>query len=134
MGIVEANDVSIGLEGSGIVTKVGSGVTGLQPGDRVFYLADKCFSTELTVLADRCAKIPSSLPFEQAATMPCVYATVIHSLLDMGGLKSGMSILIHSACGGIGIAALNICQNIQGLEVRSLRLCHIQTNNSTSRS
>lgn len=117
MGIVEANDVSIGLEGSGIVTKVGSGVTGLQPGDRVFYLADKCFSTELTVLADRCAKIPSSLPFEQAATMPCVYATVIHSLLDMGGLKSGMSILIHSACGGIGIAALNICQNIQGLEV-----------------
>ncbi|KAJ5056062.1 KR domain-containing protein [Bipolaris maydis] len=117
MGIVEANNVNIGLEGSGIVTKVGSGVTGLQPGDRVFYLADKCFSTELTVLAERCAKIPSSLPFEQAATMPCVYATVIHSLLDMGGLKSGMSILIHSACGGIGIAALNICQNIPDLEV-----------------
>nr|A0A3G9H990.1 RecName: Full=Highly reducing polyketide synthase ALT1; Short=HR-PKS FUM1; AltName: Full=AAL-toxin biosynthesis cluster protein 1 [Alternaria alternata]BBG74267.1 polyketide synthase [Alternaria alternata] len=117
MGIVEANDVSIGLEGSGVVRKVGNGVTGLQAGDRVFYMADNCFSSQITISALRCVKIPSSLSFEQAATMPCVYATVIHSLLDMGGLQSGQSVLIHSACGGIGIAALNLCRAMPGVEV-----------------
>ncbi|KAF7548169.1 hypothetical protein G7Z17_g7234 [Cylindrodendrum hubeiense] len=117
MGIVEATDVGIGLEGAGVVTEVGAGVVDLQPGDRVFYLADNCFSTQITISAQRCAKIPASLPWEQAATMPCVYATVIHSLLDIGQLQSGQTILIHSACGGIGIAALNVCSNIEGLKV-----------------
>ncbi|KAG4273107.1 acetyltransferase [Fusarium proliferatum] len=117
MGVVEATGVGIGLEGSGVITKVGASVSGLQPGDRVFYLADNCFSTQLTISAQRCAKIPSKLAFEDAATMPCVYATVIHSLLDVGGLRPGQSILIHSACGGIGIAALNLCRNIEGLEI-----------------
>nr|ALQ32752.1 putative polyketide synthase [Fusarium anthophilum] len=117
MGVVEATGVGIGLEGSGVITKVGAGVSGLQPGDRAFYLADNCFSTQITISAQRCAKIPSQLAFEDAATMPCVYATVIHSLLDVGGLRPGQSILIHSACGGIGIAALNLCRNIEGLEI-----------------
>ncbi|KAF5970834.1 fumonisin cluster-polyketide synthase [Fusarium bulbicola] len=117
MGVVEAAGVGIGLEGSGIITKVGTGVSKLQPGDPVFYLADNCFSTQITISAQRCAKIPSQLAFEDAATMPCVYATVIHSLLDIGGLRSGQSILIHSACGGIGIAALNLCRNIEGLDM-----------------
>ncbi|KAG7414885.1 Highly reducing polyketide synthase FUM1 [Fusarium oxysporum f. sp. raphani] len=117
MGVVEATSVGIGLEGSGIITKVGAGVSSLQPGDRVFYLADNCFSTQITISAQRCAKIPSQLAFEDAATMPCVYATIVHSLLDVGGLRSGQSVLIHSACGGIGIAALNLCRNIEGLEI-----------------
>nr|RBQ98724.1 hypothetical protein FVER53263_00316 [Fusarium verticillioides] len=117
MGVVEATGVGIGLEGSGIITKVGAGVGKFQPGDPVFYLADNCFSTQITISAQRCAKIPSQLAFEDAATMPCVYATVIHSLLDVGGLRPGQSILIHSACGGIGIAALNLCRNFQGLEI-----------------
>lgn len=135
MGVVEATGVGIGLEGSGVITKVGAGVGGLQPGDRVFYLADNCFSTQLTISAQRCAKIPPQLAFEDAATMPCVYPTVIHSLLDLGGLRPGQSILIHSACGGIGIAALNLCRNIEGLTVSMNRfradLPFLQGANST---
>ncbi|KAI2915447.1 hypothetical protein CBS147371_5732 [Aspergillus niger] len=117
MGIVEANNLGIGLEGSGVITDVGAGVTDLQVGDRVFYLDDNCFSTRITMSAMRCAKIPSFLSYEEAATMPCVYATVIHSLVDIGGLQSGQSVLIHSACGGIGIAAINVCQSIGGVQV-----------------
>lgn len=117
MGIVEAKNVGIGLEGSGIVTAIGVGVDDLQIGDRVFYLSSSCFSTRITLSALRCAKIPSTLSWEDAATMPCVYATVIHSILEVGGLKNGQSILIHSACGGVGIAALNVCQSIQGVKV-----------------
>lgn len=48
--------------------------------------------------------------------MPCVYATVIHSLINLGGLERGMSVLIHSACGGVGIAAIQICRMV-GAEV-----------------
>ncbi|PYI12621.1 hypothetical protein BO78DRAFT_457054 [Aspergillus sclerotiicarbonarius CBS 121057] len=117
MGIVEAGNLGIGLEGSGVVVDVGAGVTDLQVGDRVFYLNDNCFSTRITMSAMRCAKIPSTLSYKEAATMPCVYATVIHSLLDIGGLQSGQSVLIHSACGGIGIAAINLCQSIGGVQL-----------------
>ncbi|KAF7543126.1 hypothetical protein G7Z17_g10993 [Cylindrodendrum hubeiense] len=117
MGIIEATDIEIGLEGSGVVVQVGAKVTGLRPGDRVFYLEFNCFSTRMTISAKQCAKIPPTLSWEQAATVPCVYATVIHSFLDVGGLKPGQSVLIHSACGGVGIAALNVCQSIGGLEI-----------------
>lgn len=117
MGIVEAKNVGIGLEGSGIITAIGAGVNDLQVGDRVFYLSDNCFATRINMSALRCAKIPSMVSWEEAATMPCVYATVLHSLLEVGGLKSGQSILIHSACGGVGIAALNVCQSIKGVKV-----------------
>jgi NADPH:quinone reductase-like Zn-dependent oxidoreductase len=66
---------------------------------------------------DRCVKIPPSLSFKEAATMPCVYATVIHCLLKVGGLQKDQTIMIHSACGGVGLAAIQICQNVIGAKV-----------------
>lgn len=118
MGVVESSDSS-GLDGSGTVTNVGTGVSNLQPGDRVFYFASGCLSTGITIPAPRCVKIPQSLSWEDAATMPLVYATVIHSLLDMACLQAGQSIMIHSACSGVGIAALNICRSLGVTEVRN---------------
>lgn len=117
MGVLEDKEMSIGLEGSGVVTDVGTGVTNLQVGDRVIYLSKNCFATRITISATKCAMIPQSISYEEAATLPVVYATVIHSLLDVGGLQSGQSVLIHSACGDIGIAALNICQSIGRVQV-----------------
>ncbi|PYH39460.1 ketoacyl-synt-domain-containing protein [Aspergillus neoniger CBS 115656] len=115
--VVIQPQLSIGLEGSGVVTEVGTGVTDLHIGDRVIYLNKNCFATRITISATKCAKIPQNISYEEAATLPAVYATVIHSLLDIGGLQSGQSVLIHSACGGIGIAALNICQSIGRVQV-----------------
>ncbi|PHH88306.1 hypothetical protein CDD83_7707 [Cordyceps sp. RAO-2017] len=117
MGLLALPDGSFGTEGSGVVTKVGSGVADLRPGDRVLYMARHCFSTQATMSAQRCVRIGPSLSWENAATMPCAYATAIHCLLDVGDLRPGQSILIHSACGGVGIAALNVCRSIGGLEV-----------------
>jgi NADPH:quinone reductase-like Zn-dependent oxidoreductase len=115
MGIV--GNAGLGVEGSGIVSEVGSAVTDLKVGDRVMYLVPNCFSTRNRIAAQRCVRLPSSMSWEEAATMPCVYATVIHSLLDVGGLQKGQSVLIHSACGGIGLAAIQICQYIGGVKV-----------------
>jgi NADPH:quinone reductase-like Zn-dependent oxidoreductase len=117
MGILDDGVSELGREGSGIISDVGPGVTDLKIGDRVLYLDQNCFSTRTTIVAQRCAKIPSTLSWEEAASMPCVYATVIHSLLDVGRLQQGQTILIHSACGGVGLAAIQICQNIGEVEV-----------------
>ncbi|KAJ3652424.1 hypothetical protein Zmor_018392 [Zophobas morio] len=54
-------------------------------------------------------KIPDSWTLEDAATVPVVYSTVIYALLMVGDMQPSSSVLIHSATGGIGLAALNIC-------------------------
>ncbi|KAH0524470.1 hypothetical protein TsFJ059_006974 [Trichoderma semiorbis] len=110
MGIVEGYKPGLGIECSGIVHKVGSNVKGLSPGDRVMTIGHGCFTTSFISEASLVVKIPDNLSFEDAATVPCVYATAIHALVNLGGLCEGMSVLVHSACGGVGIAALNICK------------------------
>ncbi|KFY38193.1 hypothetical protein V494_04450 [Pseudogymnoascus sp. VKM F-4513 (FW-928)] len=112
MGIADDEGAGIGLEGSGIIHDIGSNVKHLKIGDRVMVLDRNCFSTHKTCLAERCVKIPDSLSFADAATMPCVYGTVIYSLMKMAYLKAGQTILIHSACGGVGIAAIQLCKMI----------------------
>ncbi|KAK4941986.1 Type I Iterative PKS [Elasticomyces elasticus] len=116
MGIVPSSVAGFGIEAAGIVRKVGSKVEHVRKGDRVFTMGGACFSSSLIVPAPLCVKIPDSLGFEDAATMPCVYATVIHSLLDVARVERGQSVLIHSACGGVGLAAIQICKMI-GAEI-----------------
>lgn len=89
MGVVDATKDGIGLEGAGIVHGVGPKVTDFKVGDRVMMFEHGCFSTRIAISAKLCAKIPSGLSFEEAATLPCVYSTVIHSLLEIGRLEKG---------------------------------------------
>ncbi|KAL8864761.1 MAG: hypothetical protein Q9198_009658 [Flavoplaca austrocitrina] len=110
MGLVDAAKDGIGLEGAGIVRNTGADVRNFKIGDRVIVFEHGCFSTRMAILAKLCAKIPDGLSFEEAATIPCVYSTVIHSLLTIGGLQKGQTVLIHSACGGVGLAAIQICK------------------------
>ncbi|KAJ5965134.1 uncharacterized protein N7479_005010 [Penicillium vulpinum] len=116
MAIVEANDNEFGNEGGGIVRRIGPEVQDLKAGDRVM-VAGKClFGTQLVVSENLCEKIPGGLSFNDAATMPCVFTTSIYSIIDVGNLKKGQSILIHSACGGVGIATIQLAQMI-GAEI-----------------
>ncbi|KAL2875906.1 hypothetical protein SGCOL_008902 [Colletotrichum sp. CLE4] len=112
MGIVDSNMSNLGLEAAGIVHETGPDVTTLVSGDRVFVFGGGCFSTGITISEKLCVKIPNSLAFQDAATMPCVFSTVIHGLLDIGRLTKGDSVLIHSACGGVGLAAIQICKMV----------------------
>ncbi|KAF7556654.1 hypothetical protein G7Z17_g1229 [Cylindrodendrum hubeiense] len=107
---------TLGIEAGGVVKRVGPDVKDLKEGDRVFLITGGCFSTGLVVPAQLCVKIPDSLSFEDAATMPCVFATVIYALLEVARLEKGQSVLIHSACGGVGLAAIQIC-NMVGAEI-----------------
>ena len=89
MGVVEGTKDGIGLEAAGIIRSVGSEVTDLKVGDRVIMFEHGCFSTRLAISAKLCARIPETLTYEEAATLPCVYSTVIHSLLTIGRLEKG---------------------------------------------
>jgi NADPH:quinone reductase-like Zn-dependent oxidoreductase len=110
MGLLGTISPSFGLEGSGVVQQVGVNVKGLKVGDRVMMMHGGCFSTRLTVPAKRCVKIPDRLSWKDAATMPCIFSTVVHALIEKAALQRDQTILIHSACGGIGLAAIQICQ------------------------
>lgn len=89
MGIVEPNEEGFGLEGSGAVRRIGPNVKNLHVGDRVMLIGHCMFATTALVSEERCVKMPDSLEFEDAATMPCVYTTSIYSLFDVGNLQKG---------------------------------------------
>lgn len=79
--------IPFGLEISGFVRRLGPAVTSLSLGDRVLALADGIFASTVIVPSTLVAKIPDQLSFNDAATMPCCYGTVIRSLIDVGNLQ-----------------------------------------------
>ncbi|THC95048.1 hypothetical protein EYZ11_005486 [Aspergillus tanneri] len=105
-----------GLEASGIVRNVGPGVTNIQIGDRISIARKGLMRTRIILPARCCVVVPDNLSLEDAAAGPCVFMTAMYSLIHCGNLQKGQSVLIHSACGGVGLAAIQICQLI-GTEI-----------------
>ncbi|KAL7918585.1 polyketide synthase [Trichoderma austrokoningii] len=116
LGVLDNSTREIGLEGCGVVSEVGPGVSRVAVGDRVIYMSGGCFTTEIILSEVLCVKIDDAITFEQGAGLPCVYATAAMALDDKANLKKGQTILIHSACGGVGLAAIQIAQML-GAEV-----------------
>lgn len=90
MGVVEGHKAEgdgLGYECSGVIKEVGPSVTDLKVGDRILVGELNTYTTILKTTSDHCIKIPDDLTFEEAATMPCVYGTVIYSLLELGRLQ-----------------------------------------------
>jgi acyl transferase domain-containing protein/NADPH:quinone reductase-like Zn-dependent oxidoreductase len=106
----------IGVECSGVISAVGSKVTDLSAGDRVCAMSEGAYSTYTRCLGTSVQKIPDSMPFEDAATIPVIYCTAYYSLFDLGRLVEGESVLIHAAAGGVGQAAIILCKTM-GVEI-----------------
>jgi len=105
-----------GDEMAGVVKAVGSGVTHVAPGDRVFGLAVFGLATYAMARAGDVRIIPGGLSFEEAATLPVVFMTSWHALKTVAHLKAGERILIHAGAGGVGMAAIQIAHHL-GAEV-----------------
>jgi NADPH:quinone reductase-like Zn-dependent oxidoreductase/acyl carrier protein len=99
-----------GLECAGTITALGEGVEGFEIGDEVIAFGSSCFSQFITTSANLVAPKPKHLSLEEAATIPIAFATAYYSLIKMGRLCQGESVLIHSAGGGVGMAAVQIAQ------------------------
>ena len=118
MGVLKfGKNPPLGLEITGVVKRVGSNVKHVKAGDRVCGVAtDGCFTTHAILLDDLVVKIPDSLDFVAGATMPACYTTALQAIIDVGQLQKGQSILIHSAAGGVGHAAIELAKMV-GAEI-----------------
>ena len=100
----------LGMEASGIVEAVGSGVTHLKAGDRAAYASQPPGSyCEVRVMPAKCVcKLPDAISFETGAAMMLKGLTVQYLLRrtqPQGGLQNGDFILFHAAAGGVGLIA-----------------------------
>ncbi len=108
--------MSLGAECAGKVKAIGKSVSHLQIGDDVIALAPHCFSTFVIADADLVVTKPANLSFEEAASIPIVFLTAYYAFYHLSQLQQGERVLIHAAAGGVGLAAIQIAQNI-GAEI-----------------
>jgi NADPH:quinone reductase-like Zn-dependent oxidoreductase len=106
----------VGYEVAGTVLEAGDGVAAshpqLAPGTRVFGgTLFGGYSSEVVVPVSDVVPLPDSLSFEQGAAIPVNYATAWAGLVEYGGLRPGSRVLVHSAGGGVGIAAIQIAKH-----------------------
>jgi NADPH:quinone reductase-like Zn-dependent oxidoreductase len=107
----------VGYEVAGTVVEVGEGVEAFTPGDRVFASTQfGGYASQVVPMASDVVALPDELSFEQGAAIPVNYGTAWAGLIGYGNLQPGERVLIHSAGGGVGIAATQIA-NRAGVEV-----------------
>ncbi|KAH8799173.1 hypothetical protein F5884DRAFT_905619 [Xylogone sp. PMI_703] len=120
IGMGEIAHDCFGFEGAGIVRSTGSKVDRFHPGDRVAVITGTskmgCIQRFFRTPQDTMVKIPDTMSFEDAASVPCNFVTVLYSLRDLGRLSKGESILIHAGAGGTGQVAIQYA-NMVGAEV-----------------
>lgn len=101
----------IGYEVSGVVDALGEGTTGFSIGDRVLAMCHfGGYSDVLTVPSAQVLKMPARMSFESGAAFPVVYVTAYDTMLFTGHLRRKSSVLILSAAGGVGLAAIQIAK------------------------
>lgn len=93
-----------GMEGAGVVEKVGDQVTEFKAGDRVAYagLPPGAYAEVRLLPAHRLVRLPDAIPFEQAAAIMLKGMTARYLLFGCYPVKAGDTILVHAAAGGVG--------------------------------
>jgi NADPH:quinone reductase-like Zn-dependent oxidoreductase len=101
----------IGYEVSGVIDAIGAKVTRFAIGDRVFGMPRFGGYTDTLVISEaQVFRMPEKMTFEEAAAMPVVYLTAHHMMLFTGNLRRRSRVLIHSAAGGVGLAAIELAK------------------------
>lgn len=103
----------MGIEVAGEVEAVGAEVRGFTPGQRVFGLVDGGGYAEACLMeAGMAIPIPDGWSFVHAAATPEAFCTAHESLLELGGLRAGQSVLIHAGGSGIGTACIQVARAV----------------------
>ena len=101
----------LGLECAGTVESVGSSCKRYQVGDTVCaLLSGGGYSEYVTVDEGSVLPIPAGFSFEEAASLPEVFATAWLNLFDEGALKKKSTVLVHAGASGVGTAAIQLCR------------------------
>ena len=111
-GLLKPKEHVFGVELAGIVEKVGSSVQKFKVGDRVYGDTSEagfgCWAEFAAVPETELAKIPDSMSYEIAASLPHASLLAYQGLITKGGLRDGQHILINGAGGGVGTIGLQI--------------------------
>ncbi len=103
-----ASDV-LGLECSGTVAAVGSGVTTWAVGDQVCaLLAAGGYATHVAVPAGQVMPVPDGVDLVSAGALPEVASTVWSNVFMVAGLRAEETLLVHGGAGGIGTMAIQL--------------------------
>ncbi len=108
----------LGMEAAGVVTAVGTAVTGLAVGDRAFGFAltgAGTYATDTLLLGSATARTPDALSDEWAATVPVAGTTAL-DVVDQLALPRGGRLLVNGIGGGVGLAVAQLAR-AGGLEV-----------------
>src|SRR5678816_1269774 len=117
MGVEPEFPYVLGTDGAGTIAAVGKNVSRFKEGDRVYaaQLANPkggFYAQYAAIKADNASFIPGHLSIEQAAVLPTDGLTALTGLEKVLGLKSGESLLVYGASGGIGHLALQLAKRL----------------------
>jgi len=127
-GIKVPLPVIIGLDMAGEVVEAGRGVRGWRPGDRVLVnpvntqkglmgeMLDGGMAEYCRVAADQLLRMPDTVTFEEAASLPVAYGTAHRMLITHNTIKPGDKVVILGASGGVGTGCVILCKML-GAEV-----------------
>ena len=102
----------LGMEASGVVRRVGVDVHQYQVGDRVLLTQGGCIANRVVVDENMVFAKPDNLSMHEAASVLSVYCTAYYALIHLARLGRGQKILVHSAMGGVGQAAIQLANNV----------------------
>ena len=111
LGMVDAA-VGIGLEGAGVVVDVADDVTTCAAGDRVMGIFPGAFAPLAIADHRTVTAIPAGWSFAEAASVPAAFLTAYYALVDLARLREGERLLVHSAAGGVGMAAVQLARHL----------------------
>lgn len=115
LGQVDAS--YLGSECAGVVTQVGENFQDIfNAGDRVSSMVEGSLRTYARCHAGAACRIPDTMSFSIAASLPIIFATAYYSLHDSAHISQGETILIHSGAGGLGQACIQLAQ-LSGAEI-----------------
>jgi NADPH:quinone reductase-like Zn-dependent oxidoreductase len=102
-----------GFEVAGVVRETGSAVEKLKTGDRVVGLTKSGgYAERICLPSESVKRLPRGFSFQKAAALPVNYLTAWFCLFPMGTLQPGDRLLIHGGTGGVGIAAVQLAQEL----------------------
>ncbi len=111
--VTSGEPMHFGMECAGRIVAVGPGVEGLAVGQEVVAFAPNSMASHVITIAEFVAPKPAKLSFAEAASIPVAFVTVYYALNKLVRLGHDERILIHTAAGGTGLAAIQMARVLQ---------------------
>ena len=106
----QLNETVMGYECSGVISRVGSGISNFKVGDHVCTMTKGHYANYIRLPGAIVGHVPHDMPFEKAASLPMVFCTAYYALYDIARLQKDETVLIHAAAGGVGQAAIMLAR------------------------